>query len=112
MAWTSKIFRSRDILVLLIGVSIVQALAFLLIDRFMFHPVKNGYGKDIDGFIDIGTNAVPIAARIVGACKGKKTIMYSCCRRLYCRDIRLSGVWSFRWNAGRRGMLQKCIQAL
>lgn len=76
MAWTSKIFRSRDILVLLIGVSIVQALAFLLIDRFMFHPVKNGYGKDIDGFIDIGTNAVPIAARIVGACKGKKTIMY------------------------------------
>ena len=76
MEWTSKIFRRRDIFVLLLGISIVQILAFVLIDRFMFHPIKNGYGKDIDGFVDIGTNGVSIAARIVGAYKGKKTIMY------------------------------------
>lgn len=76
MAWASKIFRRRDIFVLLLGISIVQILAFLLIDRCMFHPVKNGYGKDIDGFVDIGTNGISIAARIVGAHKGKKTIMY------------------------------------
>ena len=76
MAWTIKIFRPRDILVLLLGVSVMQILAFLLIDCFMFHPVKNGYDKDVDGFVDIGTNGVSIAARIVGAHKGKKVIMY------------------------------------
>lgn len=76
MAWTSKIFRKRDIWILLLGFFVMQALAFLTINRFMFHPVKNGYSSDTDGFVDIGTNGVSIAARIVGAYKGKKVIMY------------------------------------
>lgn len=76
MAWASKIFLPRDIWVLLLGVFLIQALAFLTINRFMFHPVKNGYTSDIMGFVDIGTNGVSIAARIAGAHKGKKVVMY------------------------------------
>ena len=76
MAWASKIFLPRDIWVLLLGVFLIQALAFLTINRFMFHSVKNGYTRDIEGFVDIGTNGVSIAARIVGAHKGKKVVMY------------------------------------
>ena len=78
MAWTDRLFRKRDVWVVIAGAVIVQLLAAMLINRFMFHPVKNGYRSDIDGFVDIGTNGVSIAARIVGAYKykGKKVIMY------------------------------------
>lgn len=76
MAWTSNIFRKRDLLVLLTGFFLVQALTFFTVNRFMFHPVKDGYGSDIDGFVDIGTNGVSIAARIVGPSRGRKALLY------------------------------------
>ena len=40
--WIKKMFRKRDVAVLVVGVAIVQLLAWLLINRFMFHPVKGG----------------------------------------------------------------------
>jgi len=76
MVWINRLFRKRDLLVLIAGLVIMQGLACLLINRFMFHPVKGGYDKTLDGYVDIGTNGVSIAARIVGAYEGKKVIMY------------------------------------
>ena len=76
MAWINRLFRKRDLLVLIVGLAIMQGLACLLINRFMFHPVKGGYDKTLDGYIDIGTNGVPIAARVIGVPKRKKVIMY------------------------------------
>ena len=69
-------FRKRDLLVLIVGLTIMQVLACLLINRFMFHPVKGGYDKMLDGYVDIGTNGVPIAARVIGGAKRNKVIMY------------------------------------
>jgi hypothetical protein len=62
--------------VLPVGIVLFQVLASVFINRFMFHPIKGGYDKTLDGYVDIGTNGVSIAARIVGACKGKKVLMY------------------------------------
>ena len=76
MAWTSKIFRPRDLWILPIGIVLLQVLASVLINRFMFHSIKDGYDKTLGGYVDIGTNGVSIAARIVGAYNGKKVIMY------------------------------------
>ena len=76
MAWTGNIFRMRDLWVLPVGFFLVQALAFLTINRFMFHPVKGGYGSDIDGFVDVGTNGVSIAARVVGPSRSRKALLY------------------------------------
>ena len=69
-------FRKRDVAVLVAGVVIVQLLAFLLINRFMFHPVKGGYDRTMDGYVDIGTNGVAVAARVIGPAKGRKVVMY------------------------------------
>ena len=76
MAWVKKMFRKRDVAVLVAGVVIVQLLAFLLINRFMFHPVKGGYDRTMDGYVDIGTNGVAVAARVIGPAKGRKVVMY------------------------------------
>ena len=75
-AWFNRFFRKRDLLILIVGVAIMQMLVCLLINRFMFHPVKGGYDKTLDGYVDIGTNGVAIAARIIGVPKKKKVIMY------------------------------------
>ena len=69
-------FRKRDVAVLVAGVVIVQLLAFLLINRFMFHPVKGGYDRTLGGYVDIGTNGVAVAARVIGPAKGKKVVVY------------------------------------
>ena len=74
--WIKKMFRKRDVAVLVAGVVIVQLLAFLLINRFMFHPVKGGYDRTMDGYVDIGTNGVAVAARVIGPAKGRKVVMY------------------------------------
>ena len=76
MAWIKRLFRKRDVVVLVAGVAIVQLLAGLLINRFMFHPVKGGYDRTLDGYVDIGTNGVAVAARVIGPAKGKKVVMY------------------------------------
>ena len=75
MAWINRLFQKRDFLVLIAGLAVMQGLACLLIDRFMFHPVKGGYDKMLDGYVDIGTNGVSVAARMIG-CQGKKVIIY------------------------------------
>ena len=76
MEWINKLFQKRDVAVIIAGFVIMQMLACLLIDRFMFSPVKNGYDKTIDGFLDIGTNGISIAARLTGPCKGEKAVVY------------------------------------
>ena len=76
MAWINRLFRKRDLLVVIVGLAIMQGLVCLLINRFMFHPVKGGYDKTLDGYVDIGTNGVSIAARVIGVPKKKKVIMY------------------------------------
>ena len=75
-AWFNRFFRKRDLLILIVGLAIMQGLVCLLINRFMFHPVKGGYDKTLDGYVDIGTNGVSIAARVIGVPKKKKVIMY------------------------------------
>ena len=74
--WIKRLFRKRDVVVLVAGVAIVQLLAWLLINRFMFHPVKGGYNRTLDGYVDIGTNGVAVAARVIGPAKGKKVVVY------------------------------------
>ena len=76
MAWINSLFRKRDIVVLIAGFAIMQVLAFLLIDRFMFCPMKGGYDETLEGYIDIGTNDMSVAARIIGPQKGKKVVIY------------------------------------
>ncbi len=76
MAWIKRLFRKRDLLVVIAGVAVMQILVCLLINRFMFHPVKGGYNKTLDGYVDIGTNGVSIAARVIGGPEKKKVIMY------------------------------------
>lgn len=73
---TVMLFSKRDVLTLLIGVLLVLLLFCALINRFMFHPVKGEYDKTLDGYVDIGTNGVAVAARVIGQPKGKKVIMY------------------------------------
>ena len=75
-AWISRLFRKRDLLILIVGVAVMQILVCLLINRFMFHPVKGGYDETLDGYVDIGTNGVAVAARVLGPHKGKKAILY------------------------------------
>ena len=76
MMWIKRLFRKRDVVVLVAGVAIVQLLAWLLINRFMFHPVKGGYDRTLNGYVDIGTNGVAVAARVIGPAKGKKVVVY------------------------------------
>ena len=76
MAWINKLFRKRDLLILIVGLAIMQGLVCLLINRFMFHPVKGGYDSTLDGYVDIGTNGIAVAARVLGPYKGKKAILY------------------------------------
>lgn len=57
-------------------VVLLQVAAWLLVDRLMFHPVKGGYGDDLRGYVDIGTNSVKIAAVVRGPQKGNAAIIY------------------------------------
>ena len=75
-AWVNRLFRKRDLLVLIVGLAIMQILAALLINRFMFHPVKGGYDNTLDGYVNICTNEESVAARILGPKNGIKAILY------------------------------------
>ena len=61
---------------LILFVVLLQVAAWLLVDRLMFHPVKGGYGDDLRGYVDIGTNSVKIAAVVRGPQKGNAAIIY------------------------------------
>ena len=47
------------------------------VNSFMFHPecCKGGYGESTEGYVDIGTNGVKIAAIVLGPEHGKKAIL-------------------------------------
>lgn len=57
-------------------VVLLQVAAWLFVDSLMFHPVKDGYGANLRGYVDIGTNGVKIAAVVRGPQKGKAAIIY------------------------------------
>ena len=57
-------------------VVVLQVAAWLLVNSLMFHPVKGGYGENLRGYVDIGTNGVKIAAVVRGPQKGKAAIIY------------------------------------
>ena len=57
-------------------VVLLQVAAWLLVDRLMFHPVKGGYGENLRGYVDIGTNGVKMAAVVRGPQKGNAAIIY------------------------------------
>ena len=57
------------VVVLLTGIGCVNSL--------MFHPEmsRGGYGESTEGYVDIGTNGVKIAALVLGPERGKKAIL-------------------------------------
>lgn len=65
-----------DVAVLLGGVVVMQLLAALLVNRMMFHPVKDGYDRTLNGYVDVGTNGVAVAARMIGSPAARKVILY------------------------------------
>lgn len=76
MAWIDRLFRPRDIWVVLAGIVLVQVLSVALINRFMFHPVTGGYSEKSFGYVDIGENDDRIAAFVLGPHHGKSAIIY------------------------------------
>lgn len=76
MAWRNKVFSTRDFIVFPLGVVIIQCLAALLANRYMFHPVKGGYDESLDGLVCIGTNDHKVVAVLTGPARGKKAIIY------------------------------------
>jgi len=54
----------------------LQLVALAFVDYLMFHPVKGGYDATLCGYVDIGTNGVPVAAVVRGPQKGRKAIIY------------------------------------
>lgn len=76
MAWINRLFRPRDIWVVLAGIAVMQALPMVLINRFMFHPVTDGYSEKSSGYIDIGEDGDRIAAIVLGPRHGKAAIIY------------------------------------
>ena len=47
------------------------------INSLMFHPelCRGGYGESSEGYVNIGTNGVKIAAIVLGPERGKKAIL-------------------------------------
>ncbi len=63
---------------ILFCVAIVAVLAGTgCINSLMFHPefCRGGYGESTEGYVDIGTNGVKIAAIVLGPKHGKKAIL-------------------------------------
>lgn len=76
MAWINRLFRLRDIWVLLAGVVLMQLLLMVVIDRYMFHPVRGGYTDKTHGYVDIGRDGDKIATFVWGPTHGKAAIIY------------------------------------
>ena len=66
---------SVRILACVVGVALVIGTA--CINSLMFHPefCRGGYGESTEGYVDIGTNGVRIAAVVRGPEHGKKAIL-------------------------------------
>lgn len=66
----------RSLLRILVGLFVaIQIVAFLSLDFLMFRPVKGGYDASSEGYVDIGTNGVRIAATVIGPTQGRKVIL-------------------------------------
>ena len=63
---------------ILVCVAVVALLTGMgCINSLMFHPdfCRGGYGESTEGYVDIGTNGVKIAAIVLGPERGKKAIL-------------------------------------
>ena len=74
------------------------------VNSLMFHPeaCKGGYGESTEGYVDIGTNGVKIAAIVLGPERGKKAILRCHGSRtawLYGRVRRLSRLRAVGWHS-------------
>ena len=66
-------------------VALALLIGTLCINMIMFHPVKGGYDEKTEGYVDIGTNGVKVAAIVLdpergispsqGLRRGKKAIL-------------------------------------
>ena len=76
MEGINRMFRKSDVAVLIFGIVLVQVLAYLLINRFMFHPVVGCYDKSIDGYVELHSDGETIAVRALGPYRGQKAILF------------------------------------
>lgn len=76
MALINKLFCARDFFVLILGVMVMQVLVWLLINRFMFHPVSGGYDQNLDGYVALEVNGEKVAVRVLGPRRGRKAILF------------------------------------
>lgn len=76
MVWINRLFQPRDIWIILVGVVLIQLLSIVLINRYMFHPVREGYTESLPGYVDIGSTNDKIAAVVLGPIHGKAAIIY------------------------------------
>ena len=88
-------------------VAVVALLAGMgCINSLMFHPeaCKGGYDESTEGYVDIGTNGVKIAAIVLGPGRGKKAI-------LRCHgnaEDAVNSLFALRYLA-RRGFTVACV---
>ena len=76
------------------------------VNSLMFHPEmsRGGYGESTEGYVDIGTNGVKIAAIVLGPGRGKKAI-------LLCHgnaDDAANSLFALRYLA-QRGVTVACV---
>ena len=76
------------------------------VNSLMFHPeaCKGGYGESTEGYVDIGTNGVKVAAIVLGPERGKKAI-------LRCHgnaEDAANSLFALRYLA-RRGFTAACV---
>ena len=69
MKSSARILACVAVIALLTGMGCINSL--------MFHPefCRGGYGESTEGYVDIGTNGVKIAAIVLGPERGKKAIL-------------------------------------
>ena len=68
----------KSVLRVLVCVAVVALLTGVgFINSLMFHPkfCKGGYGESTEGYVDIGTNGVKVAAIVLGPERGRKAIL-------------------------------------
>ena len=68
----------KSVLRVLVCVAVVALLTGVgFINTLMFHPkfCKGGYGDSTEGYVDIGTNGVKVAAIVLGPERGRKAIL-------------------------------------
>ena len=71
-----RLFQKKDIFIVGIGIAVLELCACLFINLFMFHPVKGQYDENLEGYVDIGTNGISVAARLIGGGDSGKLVLY------------------------------------